>query len=147
MKRPFLLLEVLIAIALVALCAYPLISPHYRLAGEKQSAIRRLQLERGADEAFCEVQERLYKGEVSWDAIIKPTKAKPRAILSLTPLTISVSEKEETYTATAVLTTKEKHAKGKRKYFRLFDIAIALRGNTDLTYHYSLYAERLGPEG
>ncbi|MGE3953591.1 MAG: hypothetical protein AB7F31_00140 [Parachlamydiales bacterium] len=133
MKRPFLLLEVLIAIALVALCAYPLLSPHYRLAGEKSATLRRLKQERAADEAFCEVVARLYRGEVEWEKIIKPVKGKPKAILKLDE-------------ATAVITTKESHHKGKRIYFRLLDIAITPNGEKEQTYHYNLYAQRLGSE-
>ena len=75
MKRPFLLLEVLIAIALVALCAYPLITPHYRLAQEKRKLLRNLKVQREADEAFYEAVQRLYEGEVAWEKIIKPKKS------------------------------------------------------------------------
>ena len=144
-KRPFILVEVLVAIALVALCAYPLLVPHYRLAGRKVEALHRLQLEQTADQLFCMVQEMLYEGDVQWSELIKVKKGKPRAVRPLGTRTVFVANRQEEYLAKASITVDKMHNKDKRKYFRLFDVAITLKGKTELTYHYFLYGERLGP--
>lgn len=68
-KRHFLLLEVLIAFALVVLCAFPLIYPMtYILKSQKQFG-RIVDLDHYVNLIYVEVLERLYKGEIDWDKI------------------------------------------------------------------------------
>lgn len=58
--RYFVLLEILISLTLIALCAIPLISPHFLLQREEIHRFEEMALIPHADNAFCQVKERFY---------------------------------------------------------------------------------------
>lgn len=68
-KRPFLLLEILIALSLVALCAIPLIVKPIRAYREEMANLEEVERERLADWTFSEIREKLYKNEISWEEL------------------------------------------------------------------------------
>lgn len=76
-KRPFLLLEVLIAVSLVALFAAPLMRlpiRYYRLEIER---LEKFERQRIADWTFSEVKEMLLKEALPWDSL--PGKGQRRS--------------------------------------------------------------------
>ncbi|MBA3958522.1 MAG: hypothetical protein H0X51_09065 [Parachlamydiaceae bacterium] len=68
-KRPVLLLEVLIAMALVALCMIPLIVPHFTLFQAHQKFSTTMQVNRTVNQLYVEVLDRLHKNEIPWSSI------------------------------------------------------------------------------
>jgi hypothetical protein len=87
-KRPFILLEVLIALLLVILCVAPLAKiplTHYR---SELKALEKLEKSRAADWAFTEVLEQILKNEIPWKDFPEKGKTSPRR--SLPPAVISL---------------------------------------------------------
>ncbi len=85
-RRSFILLEVMIAFAIVSLCAVPLMRQpilYYRaeIASLKQSELQRL-----ADLAFAEVKESLFQQSVPWHKL--PSKTTPGLIIPLADATL-----------------------------------------------------------
>ncbi|MFZ0565743.1 MAG: hypothetical protein WAM28_06125 [Chlamydiales bacterium] len=65
-KRSFLLFELLLAIALVSLCLFPLLKPHFAIQKEQQKELKQMQLSKIASGAFCEIKKRIYSDK-DWD--------------------------------------------------------------------------------
>ncbi len=68
-KKPFLLLEVLIAFLLVVICIVPLVRQPLMLYRAEMEHLEVMELERLADWTFTEVKEMLLKNEVPWEKI------------------------------------------------------------------------------
>lgn len=64
-----LMLEVLIALAIVSLCLLPLISPHVLVYKAQKEFSDSIEMGRKANELFGEILERLHKNEIPWQAI------------------------------------------------------------------------------
>lgn len=67
--RPILLLEVIIAFALVALCALPLIYPHVVILKSEKSFIATAQLDHFVNLLYANRLQKLYKEEIPWSDI------------------------------------------------------------------------------
>lgn len=87
-KKPFLLLEVLIAFLLVALCAVPLVRQPLKLYRAEMESLEQLEKERLADWTFSEIKELLYKNEIPWEKV--PAKGKETAPFPLPPSQIDI---------------------------------------------------------
>ncbi len=70
-KKTFLLVEVLTAFLLVALCIVPLVRKPLAMFKTELEKLEALELERYADWAFSEVKEKLLKNEIPWEKIPK----------------------------------------------------------------------------
>lgn len=70
-KRPFILLEILIALALISLFALPLVRAPLETIHEETKALTRLEVERNADLAFAEIKELFYTQSIPWDSFAK----------------------------------------------------------------------------
>ena len=68
-RRPILLLEVLIAFALVALCAIPLIYPHVAIFKEEKKFISVIELDHAVNLLFANRLEKLYLHEISCEEV------------------------------------------------------------------------------
>jgi hypothetical protein len=67
-RKPYLLLELLIAFTLVALCALPLVhDPLHSLRSEIQ-IFEKVELERLAEVSFADLKAELYRNEIPWEA-------------------------------------------------------------------------------
>lgn len=80
-KRNFVLLEVLIAFLLVAICLLPLVKQPLKLYKSELEQLEKLELERMADWTFTEVKEILLKNEIPWEKI--PEKGSKSDFFSL----------------------------------------------------------------
>lgn len=69
-KRPILLLEVMIAIALIVMAAIPLIYPHIYLLRTQRHFMDKVALDHAVNLHYVDLLERLYKNEISWAAIL-----------------------------------------------------------------------------
>ena len=71
-KKPFLLLEILIAILLVSICLVPLVqSPIQSFRAELQ-LLEEMEGERLAEWTFSEIKEKLLKNEIPWEKLPGP---------------------------------------------------------------------------
>ncbi len=68
-KHPFLLLEVLIAFAIVAVCILPLIWPHTYILRAQKEFLSEIALDHYVNTHFAEMTELLYKNEIPWEVI------------------------------------------------------------------------------
>ncbi len=75
MKRPFLLLELLIAFSLVTIFAFPLIFNPLNRLNKELGKLEQIETERLSELLLSEVKENLYLNKVPWKKI--PTK-KPK---------------------------------------------------------------------
>lgn len=65
-KRPFLLLEVLIAFALVIFCAIPLIAPHVDMFRAQRSWLDKEELDHAVNLLYVDLLEKLYTNKIDW---------------------------------------------------------------------------------
>lgn len=70
-RSPFLLLEVMIAFFLVAMCALPLMQPQFVMLKTERTFINGVTLDRLVNEFYAELLLRFYRGEVPWASIGK----------------------------------------------------------------------------
>ena len=78
-KRPSLLLEVLLACALLTACLGPLIKKPIELYQTQIKALRELEGQRLADLAFAEIKIKLLNHQIAWDKS-SPSKKTPKKI-------------------------------------------------------------------
>ena len=71
-KRPFLLLEVLIAFFLVTLCALPLMQPQFAMLKTEHTFIRGITLDRIVNRLYADFLIKLYNQEISWTQVGRP---------------------------------------------------------------------------
>jgi hypothetical protein len=65
-RKPYLLLELLIAFTLVALCAVPLVrDPLHSLRSEIRT-FEKMELERLSEVSFADIKAELYRNEIPW---------------------------------------------------------------------------------
>lgn len=69
-KRPILLLEVLIAIALVTLCILPLLAPHVEILREQQRLITHMKIDHQINLLYVDLLESLQKNEIAWGDLL-----------------------------------------------------------------------------
>lgn len=74
-KRPFLLLELLIALLLVTSFLFPLAEIPMRALREEMKSLYRMQISRLADVGYAKVREALYKKDISWEDLEKGGRA------------------------------------------------------------------------
>lgn len=90
-KRSFLLLELLVAIAILGLCALPLARIPLNTIQQGIESSYRVGMHRLGDLAFADIKEKVYKHEISWDELSHPFNKKYLVLsdqidLSLKPL-------------------------------------------------------------
>lgn len=73
-RRPYLLLEVVIAMGLVALCALPLLRPLFAATRRDCAHVRTLKKQFRAEQSFTKVRQLLYDNEIPWEALRKDKK-------------------------------------------------------------------------
>ena len=73
-KQHAMLIEVLIAFTLVALCAIPLISPQVFFLKENKKSIYTIQLDHTVSLLYAEIIERMHKNEIPFEKIIENTE-------------------------------------------------------------------------
>lgn len=74
-SRPYLLLEVLLGLALIALCFLPLVKPHVQIAQAQKAFIEKMQFDELAQNYFLGIKQQLFEGvNYSWKDLIKGCK-------------------------------------------------------------------------
>lgn len=64
-KRPFLILEVMIAFVLIAFCALPLVHPHIVMVKGQKESINRMKIHHAANLIYVSVLEKMHKGDIT----------------------------------------------------------------------------------
>ena len=91
-KCPFLLLEVLIALSLVLLCAIPLILKPIRTYRSEMESLEEAEGERLADWTFSEIKELMLKNGIPWEKL--PNHHTTTGSFPLAPGSIQVPGRE-----------------------------------------------------
>ena len=73
-RRPYLLLELLIAFSIVTLRAIPLVRTPVNVLETEILSLEKMELQRSAELAFGLIEEKLYKNEIPWKTIIVQSK-------------------------------------------------------------------------
>lgn len=73
-KQPFLLLELMLALALVALCALPLLRAPALYARKQLLALEEVELHLASEKALGEIKEKFYTQSLSWEEIASGEK-------------------------------------------------------------------------
>lgn len=68
-KRPILLLEVLIAFAIIVLCIFPLIYPHAAMARAQREFIKKIELDHAVTLLFAQIYQDLLTNKIQWEDI------------------------------------------------------------------------------
>lgn len=68
-RRSYLLLEVLIAMTLVALVAVPMLRPAVAILRDEQSTVRQLENERLVHQVHVSLLEDLYRNTIPWEEV------------------------------------------------------------------------------
>lgn len=69
-KRPIMMLEAMIAFALVVLCAIPLIAPHTAMLKAQRQFIRKIDLDHAVNLLYASVLEQLYMNSIGWNDLL-----------------------------------------------------------------------------
>jgi len=84
-RRYIMLLEVLIAFALVAFCAIPLIYPHVFILRAEKQFVATVELDHLVNLLFVDTLQKLYQNEIPW-SVIESKKPQPIDDTALKPL-------------------------------------------------------------
>lgn len=68
-RRPILLLEVLIAFAIIVLCIFPLIYPHAAMAKAQREFIKKIELDHVVTLLFAQIYQDLLMNKIEWNEI------------------------------------------------------------------------------
>ena len=145
-KRPFLLLEILLAFLLVVLCLVPLISQPLKLYKKDLVFLEELERERLADWTFTEIKEKLLKNEIPWKKI--PQKGVLSAPFSLPSATLEIpGSSPKTIERTFTLFCRGEKEGLQEEIYRSIWIAIELnpklRGKKKPPYRFRLTIQQL----
>lgn len=124
-QRSFLLWEVLIALTLLLLCAYPLSRMPIAQYMAEMRSLESVERQRMADWTFSEVVEQLYSNTLSWSHI--PNKEKGGSwVISLPAKPITLLSKTKQITRSARLRCMQEKIDPVAGDLRLIEIAILL---------------------
>lgn len=134
-KRPFLLLELLLALTLVALLFFPLIRPHLHIQKEAKKELRFQQLTKEADLYFMNFKEQLYENILPWDQLYKGEETQLN------------TEEEDSYVIIRTISrVDKKHSLGHA--YLLIDVTFTFILKNDPTkkipFTYSFFLEKRG---
>jgi hypothetical protein len=127
-KKPYLLLELIIALTLVLLCALPLVHAPLSLVKGEIQAFARMEAIRLSDLAFAEVLAKLYRNEISWDLI-----AKGEPVLFQKEMSTQVEGIcKQTFLCTSTLRSMQKKEGKNQEDLRLVKITISFETKNKL---------------
>lgn len=117
------MLEILIALALVILCALPLILEPIRLYRTEMKLLEEIEGERLADWTFSEIKEKLLKNEIPWKTL--PSKQGASFSYSLSPLNIQVPGRAKKSICRSFSLRCRREKEGLQgEIYRIFDVNI-----------------------
>jgi hypothetical protein len=142
-KRYSILLEVMIAFALVVLCALPLLYSHTYILREQQAFLQKIKLDHIVNLLYAQFYERLQTNEIPWESIVDGT---PRPI---DPLTIKQLNNNQPlpFQGQYQLKIEKRKPKGKEEPFTLNLLKLTFTFTASglirpYTYEYLIFAGR-----
>jgi len=121
-KQPLFLLEILIAMSLVALCITPLLKGPTLMHKMEMSSLIRIESSRVAAWTFTEIVEKLLKNEIRWETLPKLGEKSPEKHLSDVPLTLPPLPNPSVLTRTFWLSTMEEKKETDGRIHRLIAV-------------------------
>lgn len=148
-KRPFLLLEVVIAFALVALCAVPLMQSPITAYRTHLAELEKLECDRIANYTFSEIKLLLLENEIAWANMPEKISEAPQHPLD-PPSDIQIPNfySKKVYRSYQIWVEKEKEGPQSEIYRRL-GLRITLTPKSHATkskplkYNYQLFSQKL----
>ncbi len=65
-----MLLEAMIAVAIIVLCLFPLLTPHVAMYQAEQQFIRKVDLDHVVNQLYASVIEKLYLNQIGWNELM-----------------------------------------------------------------------------
>ncbi len=122
-KRGYLLLELMIALMLVMLCAVPLVRNPLKLLKGEISNLERAELQRIAQVHFAEIKAKLYQDEIKWELLTKDVPPNTAPADFEETVTIHLTKERKFRKKVYFGTLKEKEGKEKEE-LRLIKVKI-----------------------
>lgn len=147
-KRPFVLLEVIIALTLVALCAIPLILKPIRVYRSEMRSLEEGEGERLADWTFSEIKERLLKNEIPWEKLPALNETTPPFLMSSSTISVPGRKPKRIERAFTLYGKGEKQGIGGEIYRMIyvkihFSPELSRRKKKENTYVYRISVRRM----
>jgi hypothetical protein len=140
-KKNFLLIEILVAITLIALCSFTLMENPIRFFSHEIKTLEKIEFERIADLSFLEIKERLYKNEISWDMASTQKKAK---IETLKDFDLKIGSFEKKITRSYQVWTRREKESFKGDIYRALLVYIYLDSKSfKEVYKYRVFAQKI----
>jgi hypothetical protein len=79
-RRPYMLMELLVAFSIVGLCVIPLIRTPVNVFKTEIESLEKMALQRIAELSFASIKEQLYKNEISWKALSENGTEEPHFV-------------------------------------------------------------------
>ena|SRR5579872_3138184 len=143
-KKPFLLLEILIAISLILLCIVPLVVKPLQFFQAEKNLLWEMEGERLADWTFSEIKEQLLKNEIPWAKLPKDKRTSKPFRLNDGKISIPGSG-ERSIRREFTLHCKKEHEGFNGEVYRMFTVQISFapRLGKKEQYEYRLMARKL----
>ncbi len=141
-KPSYMMLEIMIAIALVALCALPLAFSPLKALKKELELIERLEMERIADLSFVEIKERLLKNEIPWEELSTSKREKTSYKLSSLSFLIKGSGKRNVERGFRILCPHEKEGYSGIEYRHLLIKVELYLKKKPHEFQYHLFSQR-----
>lgn len=137
-KRTFLILEVLIAFSIIALCLFPLLTPNLMIIKAEKNFQEELEADRLADLLFAEWVEKLYDNTISWERLTSGD------IVALEEKTLIPTGFPYSIVVKPILKKKKVSEKETSYYLFLFEFHFKPKqgGLSPLLFSYNLFVER-----
>ena len=141
-KRPFLLLEVLIAFAIVAICILPLLAPHLWIIQGEKAFLAEIQADRVAGNLFGELIQKLHENEIPFELLLDNRRNEINAKLNI-PYKVSWSSQIE----------RDKKGQTDNQHFYLLRLSLLMEPldlRKELKFDHLIFVERnlaFGEEG
>lgn len=134
-KRPVVLLEVIIALALVALCALPLLAPQTDIIRAERRFLHQIEADRVAGVIYADIVQKMYGGSITWEELLSSEERDVEGVLFPPGWPFKTTYHFETI--------KMKPDKTNPKY-ALFRILITMRADNmkTLEFPYTIFVEK-----
>jgi type II secretory pathway pseudopilin PulG len=142
-RRPFVLLEVLIAFSLIALFAPLLMKLPVKLYKSQIEQLEEMERQRLADFAFSEVKEMLLKQSIPWKELPPKGVTSRRFILPDGEVNLPNFPPKSAARSFALRCSGEKEGRS-REVFRLYEVCVFV-GQANASYNYRIHVQKLIP--
>lgn len=138
-KHPFVLLEILIALALTSLAALPLaLSPIHALQKEREM-LEEIEAGRIADYSFSEIKEMLLQNSIPWEEL---STSKKNYFLDDLSFYLPGFQERVVQRKFTVQVRREKEGENNAVY-RQLHITLFLTGASKSTFEFELFAQKI----